>query len=320
MGFQFLTPIDAVFALAAAVPVAALWLAQTRMERIRRLFSLTSPRRRELAGVVAALVLLPVLVGVAAAQPVVIRHQLLGQRVDVQAFFVFDTSTSMGARTGPRGLTRLQRAKQEAEEVIPKLGDIPVGLATMTDRVLPVVMPTSSLVLIHRTLAQSVAINQPPPTQFYKGRATHFSALFPLSNYNFYSPGVRRRILVVFTDGEATPLHGPIIFELARAMTVYPLFVHVWAPTERLYVHRQVDPRYTPDPISATALRQFAVAAHGRVFGEGDLHALTQTIRAEAGSSPVETKVLGYARIPLAQWFVLAGVIPLGFLLYRRNI
>ncbi len=112
MGFQFLTPIDAVFALAAAVPVAALWLAQTRMERIRRLFSLTSPRRRELAGVVAALVLLPVLVGVAAAQPVVIRHQLLGQRVDVQAFFVFDTSTSMGARTGPRGLTRLQRAKQ----------------------------------------------------------------------------------------------------------------------------------------------------------------------------------------------------------------
>ena len=39
-----------------------------------------------------------------------------------------------------------------------------------------------------------------------------------------------------------------------------------------------------------------------------------------SGSSPVETKVLGYARIPLAQWFVLAGVIPLGFLLYRRNI
>jgi hypothetical protein len=320
MGFQFLTPIDAVFALAAAVPVAALWLTQTRMERIRRLFSLASPRRRELAGVVAALVLLPVLVGVAAAQPVVIRHQLLGQRLDVQAFFVFDTSTSMGARTGPRGLTRLQRAKQEAEEVIPKLGDIPVGLATMTDRVLPVAMPTSSLALIHRTLAQSVALNEPPPSQFYKGRATHFSALFPLSNYNFYSPGVRRRILVVFTDGEATPLHGSIIFELARAMTVYPLFVHVWAPTERLYVHGQVDPRYTPDPTSATALRRFAAAAHGRLFGEGDLHALTQTIRAEAGSSPVETKVLGYARIPLAQWFVLAGVIPLGFLIYRRNI
>jgi hypothetical protein len=320
MAFQFLTPIDAVFALAAVVPVAALWLAQNRMERIRRLFSLRSPSRRELAGILVALILLPVLVGVAAAQPVVIRHQLLGQRVDVQAFFVFDTSTSMGARTGPQGLTRLERAKQEAEEMFPKLGNIPVALATMTDRVLPVVMPTTNLVLLHRTLTQSVAINQPPPSQFYKGRATHFSALFPLSNYNFYSPGTQRRILVVFTDGEATPLRGSINFLLARAMTVYPLFVHVWAPTERLYVHGHVDPRYTPDPTSAAALKRFATAAHGRVFGEDDLDALLKTIRAEAGSSPVETKVLGYARIPLAQWVLLAGVIPLGFLLYRRNV
>jgi hypothetical protein len=30
--------------------------------------------------------------------------------------------------------------------------------------------------------------------------------------------------------------------------------------------------------------------------------------------------VVGYARVALAPWFVLAGVIPLGFLLYRRNL
>jgi hypothetical protein len=319
MGFQFLTPVDAVFALAAAVPLVALWLAQARMDRIRRLFSLRTPRRRELAGVVAALVLLPVLLGVAAAQPVVIRHQLLGQRLDVQAFFVFDTSTSMAARTGLRGPTRLERAKQEAEQVISKLGDIPVGVASMTDRVLPDLMPTPNLVLIRRTLGQSVGINRPPPSQFYKGRATKFPALFPLSNYNFYSPGVQHRILVVFTDGEATPLHGSIVYLLARSMTVQPLFVRVWAPTERLYTHGRVDPRYKPDPTSATGLNRFAAAAHGHVFGEDSLGDLVRTIRAEAGSSPVQTKVLGYARIPLAQWFVLAGVIPLGFLLYRRN-
>jgi hypothetical protein len=29
--------------------------------------------------------------------------------------------------------------------------------------------------------------------------------------------------------------------------------------------------------------------------------------------------VIGYARVALAPWFVLAGVVPLGFLLYRRN-
>ena len=32
-----------------------------------------------------------------------------------------------------------------------------------------------------------------------------------------------------------------------------------------------------------------------------------------------ETQVLGYARVALAPWFVLAGIIPLAFLLYRRN-
>jgi hypothetical protein len=319
MGFQFLTPIDALFALAAAIPLAALWLTHGRMERVRRVFSLKSPRRRELVAIIVALALLPVLMGVAAAQPVVIRHQELGQRLDVQAFFVFDTSTSMTARTGPHGLTRLQRAKQEAEEVIPKLGDIPVGVASMTDRVLPELMPTPNHFLIKRVLEQSVGINEPPPSQLYKGRATTFSALYPVPLYNFYNPGVPHRILVVFTDGEATRINGPVGYELASAMTVHPLFVRVWAPTERIYVHGRIDPHYRPDPTSARALSRFATAAHGRVFGENDLDQLVKTIKAEAGNKPVTTDVLGYARVALAPWFVLAGVIPLAFLIYRRN-
>ena len=55
MGLTFLTPIDALFALAAAVPLAALWPSNRRMEQVRRIFSLTSPRRREFAAVVASL-------------------------------------------------------------------------------------------------------------------------------------------------------------------------------------------------------------------------------------------------------------------------
>jgi hypothetical protein len=320
MGVTFLTPIDALFALAAVIPLTALWLAQSRLDRVRRLFSLASPRRRELVVVVVALALLPVLLGVAAAQPVVIRHQLLGQRDDVQAFVVVDTSTSMTARTGPGGATRLERAKHEAEEVVSKLGDIPVGVATMTDRVLPDLMPTTNAVLIRRVLEQSVGIDRPPPSQIYRGRATTFSALYPVPNANFYSPGVRHRILVVFTDGEATPIHSAIGYDLARAMTVHPLFVRVWAPTERIYVHGRVDPRYRPDPASARALGRFATAAHGQVFSESDLNGLAETIRAEAGSDPVTTNVLGYARVALAPWFLLAGVLPLAFLLYRRNL
>jgi hypothetical protein len=290
------------------------------MERIRRLFSLTSPRRRELAGVVAAVALLPALMGIAAAQPIVVHRKVQGQRADVQAFFVFDTSLSMSARPGPRGPTRLERAIQEAETVIPKLGDIQVGIATMTDRVLPELMPTPNLALIRRTLAQSVGIDRPPPSQLYRGRATTFAALYPISYSNFYSPGVRHRILVVFTDGEATPIRSSIGYTLAAAMKLSPLFVHVWTPTERIYVHGRVDPHYEPDPTSARALRRFAAAAHGRLFAENDLAALVRTIRGEAGNEPIKSAVVGYARVALAPWFVLAGVVPLGFLLYRRNL
>jgi hypothetical protein len=255
---------------------------------------------------------------VAAAQPVVVRHHLLGQRQDTQAFFVFDTSQSMLARTGPHGPSRLARAKKEAEEVARRLGDIPVGLAAMTDRVLPVLMPTPNYGLLRRTLIQSVGINRPPPGQIYHGRATTFSALYPIPTAHFYSPGVEHQILVVFTDGEAVPIHS-VGYDLARAMTVHPLFVHVWATSERIYAHDHVDRRYRPDPTSPGALSKFADAAHGRVFGENDLRELEQTIKAEAGNSPVSTSVIGYARVALAPWFVLAGVVPLGFLLYRRN-
>jgi hypothetical protein len=224
--------------------------------------------------------------------------------------------TARASRTAP---TRLERAKREAEEIIPKLGTIPVGLAAMTDRVLPVLMPTPNTGLVRRTLDQSVGIDRPPPGQLYTGRATTFASLYPIGRYNFYSPGVRHQILVVFTDGEAAPVPSPIGYELARAMTVHPLFVHVWAPTERIYAHGRVDPHYKPDPNSPAALSRFANAAGGRVFGESDLRELTKTIRAEAGSTPVTTDVNGYARVALAPWFVLAGVVPLGFLLYRRN-
>lgn len=320
MGLTFLTPLDALFVLAAAVPLAALWLAQARMERIRRLFSLTTPRRRELGGVIAGLALLPALMGVAAAQPVVVRHHLLRQRLDVQAFFVFDTSTSMSARSTRGAATRLALSIREAERVIPKLGDIPVGVASMTDRILPEVMPTPNRAVIRRVLAQSVGINRPPPSQRYRGRATTFAALFPISRTNLYSPGVRHRILVIFTDGEFVPIHSEVGYELARAMTIHPLFVRVSSPTDRIYVHGRVDPRYTPDSTSARALSRFAAAARGRVFTADDLHALAQTIRDQAGSAPVSTSITGYARIALAPWFVLAGFVPLGFLLYRRNL
>jgi hypothetical protein len=319
MGFSFLTPLNALFALAAAIPLAAFWLTQSNVRRIRRLFSLTPTRRRDLRGVVGALALLPMLVGIAAAQPVVVRHHLLGERADAQAFFIFDTSRSMSARAGRGDPTRLARSIKAAEGMLPRLGDIPVGVATMTDRVLPNLMPTPDFALVRRTLQQSVGIDRPPPSRRYPGRATTLQALIPIANSNLFNPGVRHPVLVVFTDGEAAPLRSSISLALIHSMQVPPFFVHVWAPSERIYLHGRTDPHYVPDGDSTRVLTEFASASHGRVFGEGSVGDLAQTIRDEVGNAPPKLAVLGYARIALAPWFILAGAFPLAFLLYRRN-
>jgi hypothetical protein len=291
-----------------------------RTRRLRRLFSLVAPGRRELVTVGVALTLLPVLVGVAAAQPVIVHKHVLTERVDAQAFLVFDTTRSMGAQSSPSAPTRLERAKREAAALIPQFGDIPVGIATMTDRVLPNLMPTTNAGLLLRTLNQSVAINVPPPSLDYHGFVPVLKALFGIANQRLFAPNVKHPILIVFTDGEVSPLSRGIGYDFASQMTSAPLVVHVWGPDEHLYVDGRIDAKYRPDPASGAVRGQFAKWAHGRVFAEGDTGSLLRTVQAEAGSKPATTQYLGYARMPLAPWFLLAGVVPLGFLFWRRNL
>jgi hypothetical protein len=302
------------------IPLAALVLMRRRTLRLGRVFSLATPGRRELVTAAVALALLPALVAVAAAQPVVIHAKAFTERLDAQVFLVFDTSLSMKARSAPDAPTRLTLAKQEATALIPHLGDLPVGVATMTDRVLPNLMPTPTTALALRTVNQSVAIDQPPPSLRYHGRASTLEALVPIIGDRLFPPGVKHPILVIFTDGEMKappPFTG---YSFAQQVTIPPLFVHVWSPTDHIYSQGQVDQAYQPDPTSAQTLTHFASLTHGHVFREGDVGSLLDAIHAEAGSKPATTKLLGFSRVPLGPWFLLAGVVPLGFLFWRRNL
>src|SRR5207248_1275733 len=155
-GVSFLTPLDGLFALAAAVPLAALVATERRSGRIRMALAVRAPGRRGLLPIVVSLGLLPALVAVAAAQPVVVHRQLVRERADAQAFFVLDTSLSMRARAAPGQPTRLARAKRLALRLRATMSDVPVGIASMTDRVLPNLMPTTDAALFARTLSQSV--------------------------------------------------------------------------------------------------------------------------------------------------------------------
>jgi hypothetical protein len=268
--------------------------------------------------VALALVILVALVAVAAAEPVVVHRQYVSERADAQAFFVFDTSLSMQAAGGPGKPTRLDRAKRLALRLQGMLPDLPIGIASMTDRLLPNLLPTTDPSLFARTLDQSVSIDSPPPSQVYRGRATTFQALAPLVDSNFFSAGVQRRVAVVFTDGEAQPISPVLPVMLHRQVT--PIFVHVWAAGERIYrAGGSPDPHYVADPSSAVALEDLARTTNGSAFTETQAGQIAQATREAVGYASTRRRVSAYAREALAPWFLIAGGFPLAFLLWRRN-
>ena len=319
MGVSFLTPAAAFFALAALLPLAALVLAYRRTHHVHTQLRLPAPPSRRLVAPVVAIIALGGLVAAAAAQPIVVRRHDERARTDAQVFIVFDTSTSM--RAGPRtgAPIRLVRAKRLAIKLERSFPDIPFGVVSMTDRALPNLMPTVDRALFDRAVRESIAINRPPPSQPHRRRATTFDAIVPLVQANFFPPAAKRRVLVVFTDGEATPLSPLTKLSLEHGAT--PLFVHVWRADDRIR-NKGGSPEggYTADPESAEVLADLAAGTAGHVYGENQLDALEHGTREAVGTAASHTLVSSYARVPLAKWFILAGIAPLAFLLWRRNL
>ncbi len=212
------------------------------------------------------------------------------------------------------------RAKREALQLSQRLGDIPVGIASMTDRTLPVLMPTTDLVLFDRTLLQSVAIDRPPPSQHYPSRATTLSAIASMGQSQFFPPVVTHPIVVLYTDGESSRLPPDFQYTLGTPQRIRPFLVHVSRPGEHVYAKGKIDQRYVEDPSSGASLQSFAALMKGRVFSESDVGGLAGAIHAAVGNATAHTSVTQYARVALAPWFVLGAVVPLAFLLYRRNL
>ena len=93
-----------------------------------------------------------------------------------------------------------------------------------------------------------------------------------------------------------------------------PVFVHVWEPGERIYNHGKPDPRYVADPTSTAALDEVAqITGAPRAFSGGpDAARSSRAARNAVGRAGTRTHIDAYARIALAPWFVLGGIVPLG--------
>jgi hypothetical protein len=309
----FLTPFGALVALAALLPLAAARAGRRRVDAVRRALGLDAPARPAGAVRLAALVAGLALLGLAAAQPVLTSHAARRIRPGVQALFVLDTSRSMAASRGPTTPTRLDRASAAAERLRAAIPDVESGVATLTDRVLPSLLPVADVSGFDGVVSRAVAIESPPPLD-ENVRATTFDALTSIPAGGYFDPSAKRRIVVLLTDGESRPIDSGSIARALRAGPGIDLaVVRVGGARESVYgPGGRRDPAYRPDPTARSLVDGLAAAARGRAFEESGLGAAAGYLRSRVGNGPTRI-VRGEAstRRPLAPFVALAGLLAL---------
>ena len=318
---SFLSPLGALVVLVAVVPLAAYLYSEQARRRVTRLLRLSEPdSRARLVPLLAALTIAG-LVGVAATQPTLTRHSSTHVRTDAEAWLVIDTSLSMKASAGPHSPTRFQRAQQLAMRLQDSLKDIPVGLASVTDRVLPHLFPTTDRDTFDLTVRKVMGIERPPPSDGFSTRITTLGSIARVVTGNYFAPTTKKRLLVVFTDGETKPFADASLGTVFRQPPgVHSIFVRIWGAHERVYDGGVADPLYRPDPASADYIRQLAATSVGVAVEASDFGRLVNVARAALGNG--ETRVVANEQRRLALAPYLAGLcfLPLGFVLWRRNV
>jgi von Willebrand factor type A domain len=320
VGVSFLTPVAALFALLALVPLAIFVGRRRRAERVRRALRLEPSSGRSWVALAVALAAVPVLVGVAAAQPVVTSARTVPQRSDAEVFIVVDTSRSMLASSASGATTRFERARDDALALEEELPGIPVGIASFTDRVLPHLFPTVDQRVFRETMQASVGIERPPPSTSFGTNVTTLDALGVVPTLNFFTPKVKKRALVVFTDGDSQPVSTALASDFAQKPQVHVTFVHMGNVSDRIYASGIAEAGYTQDPTSAATLTAAAHAARGRIVEEGEVASVAADIRQELGTGPTVNRRIEGSRRALMPFIALLAAIPLGFVLLRRNL
>lgn len=320
MDVTLLTPPGALVALVVALPLAALALVHRRGASIRRAVGLPEPRPWLLRSAVATLAAAAALLGLAAMQPRLEWTSEQRVRADAEAIVVLDTSRSMLARSSPRARIRYDRASKAALRFRSAFADVPVGIASFTDRVLPHLFPSPDDDVFVATLNGSLGIDRPPPHGAFVSTATRLAALETVVSRRFFTPTARKRLLFVVTDGESVPLAGARIAAVFRRPPgVDTIFLHVWDGDERVFDGTEPEPQYSPDPRSRGILDAAAETLGGRVFAEDELDRAIAASRDALGEGPTVVQGEKRNRVALAPYLAGAVFVPLALLLWRRD-
>jgi hypothetical protein len=318
MEVSFLTPVAGLVAAAVILPLVAFVRGEQRAARVRSVLRLAPPsgsRRQAIVAIVA----LALLAGIGAAQPVLEERREQPVRTDAQAFVLLDTSRSMLAAPAAGETTRFERAAAAARRVRDSLPELPIGIASLTDRVLPMVFPSADPETFERVLRYSIAVDRPASREANNTVASALDATIVVPERNFFR-GPRRRLLVIFTDAETQGLHPRRLEARFRESGIETILVRIGDSAERVFGPTgNVEP-YRPSPGSAAAAEAYAEAVSGRAFAEEELDDAIDAAREAVGSGPSTVRVEASDVRPLGPFVFLGALVPLSFLLWRRNL
>ncbi len=283
----FLTPSAALVGLAFVLPLAMLLRRERAGARARASLGLRAPSAVHRLTRPAALGVLAVLVAAAAAQPVIRDRASVSVRSDAEVYLTFDVSRSMLARSTPEGAARLDRALARADTIRRGLEDVPIGVATLTNRMMPLLFPTGDQRGLAAVLDGSVRILQPQPARLTAARATQLGSLTLAADRSYYNAGARRRALVVFTDLDTDFFSLQGTLALLRRQRIEPFVVRVARPGETVFGADGKPLAYRPaSTVSVEALRE----AGWNAFEEERSAAAIPAIRAYLGDGPLEAR------------------------------
>lgn len=321
MHITFLSPLGALVALTALLPVGAFLRSGSKSSRVARALGLPTPGRLTRASAAAAIAFVPALLAVAAAQPVVELTRSRYARSDAEAFFVFDTSRSMLASGSYRAPTRFDRARAAGTRIRELLGDAPAGVASLTDYTVPHLFPTIERSVFRATVERALGIEKPPPTESLSVRVSTLGALSDIVTGNFFSPAARRRLLVVLTDAETRPFTRVTIGRMFdRPPGVQTVFVRFGNPREQVFrSDGRPEPGYRPDPGAAETAAALAAITGGRAFDEHEVASAARAARLALGDGKKLPQGTERRVAALGPFAAMGALLPLAFLLRRRT-
>lgn len=315
-GLTLLAPLGLLVCAVALAPLAAFALGARRQRQVVRVLGLRTVGKWQGIGAFALAASACVAMGIAAAQPVLTTTTARSARTSSEVVFVTDVSRSMLASAGPNRSTRLERARAIVARLRAGVPEVPAGISGMTDRALPFIFPTLDQAAFSGTLARSVRIDAPPPTEV-STVATTFEALAGLVNHGFFTAGVDHRTCVLVTDGETRAGTGAGA-GLAGSRGCRLVVVRVGSPAERIFrADGTVVASYRPEQTASSSVEQLARAAGGSAFTEHQVPAAAAAVVRAADLGPRDRIGVATTVRALAPYFVVVGCLLAALVLVR---